>query len=81
LVFTGFGVAGVVGPLLGAAINDHSNPKSYFWAYIISAVMLVLGAVLAMFTKPPGTRAVPASPQSSVPLPNPIQQPGQTPAH
>ena len=61
LVFTAFGVAGVVGPMLGAGINDHF--KSYFWAYIISAVLLVVGAILACFTKPPATRAVPAQPQ------------------
>ena len=61
LVFTAFGVAGVVGPLLGAGINDHF--KSYLYAYHISAGMLVLGAVLAMFTKPPGTRPAPAAPQ------------------
>ena len=53
LVFTAFGVAGVVGPLLGAQINDHFG--SYLHAYQISAGMLVLGALLAMLTKPPGT--------------------------
>jgi len=58
LVFTAFGVAGVIGPMLGAGINDHF--KSYFWAYIISAVMLVLGAALATFTKPPVTQPAPA---------------------
>jgi OFA family oxalate/formate antiporter-like MFS transporter len=55
LVFTAFGVAGVVGPLLGAGINDHF--KSYFYAYQISAGMLVLGALLATLTKPPATQA------------------------
>ncbi len=55
LVFTAFGVAGVVGPLLGAQINDHF--RSYLHAYQISAGMLVLGALLAMLTKPPGTPA------------------------
>jgi OFA family oxalate/formate antiporter-like MFS transporter len=64
LVFTAFGVAGVVGPLLGAQINDHFH--SYLYAYLISAGMLVLGALLAMLTKPPGTRAEPATPQPAV---------------
>jgi OFA family oxalate/formate antiporter-like MFS transporter len=58
LVFTAFGIAGVVGPLLGAGINDLL--KSYFWAYQFSAMMLVIGAVLAMFAKPPEAQAVPA---------------------
>jgi OFA family oxalate/formate antiporter-like MFS transporter len=66
LVFTSFGVAGVVGPLLGARINDQF--KSYLWAYVISAGMLVLGAVLAMLTKPPGTPVKLATPQPAVPL-------------
>ncbi len=64
LVFTAFGVAGVIGPLLGAQINDRFH--SYHWAYLISAAMLVLGALLAIVTKPPGTRAVAAAPQPAV---------------
>jgi OFA family oxalate/formate antiporter-like MFS transporter len=64
LVFTAFGIAGVVGPLLGAGINDHFH--SYLHAYQISAGMLVLGALLAMVTKPPGTRAKPAPPPPDV---------------
>jgi OFA family oxalate/formate antiporter-like MFS transporter len=66
LVFTAFGVAGVVGPLLGARINDQF--KSYFWAYVISAAMLVLGALMAMLTKPPGTPVPLAAPKPAVPL-------------
>jgi OFA family oxalate/formate antiporter-like MFS transporter len=72
LVFTAFGVAGVVGPLLGAHINDQF--KSYFWAYQISAGMLVLGAVLAMLTKPPVTQPAPATPQPNIsPASNPLE--------
>ncbi|MGD0813884.1 MAG: OFA family MFS transporter [Verrucomicrobiota bacterium] len=66
LVFTAFGVAGVVGPLLGAHINDQF--KSYLHAYQISAAMLVLGAVVAMLTKPPGTPVPLATPKPAVPL-------------
>ena len=66
LVFTAFGVAGVVGPLLGAGINDHF--KSYLHAYQISAGMLVLGALLAMWTKPPGTPAQEAAAPPMFPL-------------
>jgi OFA family oxalate/formate antiporter-like MFS transporter len=69
LVFTSFGVAGVVGPMLAARINDQF--KSYFWAYVICAAMLVVGAVLAMLTKPPGAPA-PAAPQ---PKPATVEHP------
>jgi OFA family oxalate/formate antiporter-like MFS transporter len=74
LVFTAFGVAGVVGPLLGAEINDHF--KSYDYAYLISAAMLALGALLATLTQPPGVRAMPAAPQPqpNVSLANPVQK-------
>jgi hypothetical protein len=51
----------VVGPLLGAQIRDHLG--SYVYAYFISAGMLVLGALLAMWTKSPAERARPATPQ------------------
>ena len=72
LVFTAFGVAGVVGPLLGAGINDHF--KSYLHAYQISAGMLVLGALLAMWTKPPGTAAQAAAPPpNDLPANNPSE--------
>ena len=77
LVFTAFGVAGVVGPLLGAQINDRFN--SYLWAYYISAIMLVLGAVLAIWTKPPGTRAEPAGAQPHV-SPDSFAAPKQSPS-
>ena len=75
LVFTAFGVAGVVGPLLGAQIRDHFG--SYLHAYQISAAMLVLGALLALVTKPPGTaprrRPIPIFRPTN--LPNNNQQP------
>jgi OFA family oxalate/formate antiporter-like MFS transporter len=77
LVFTGFGIAGVLGPMLGAGINDHY--KSYDYAYWISAGMLVAGAVLAMLTKPPGTRAEPAAqPEVAPPAGAPALKPSPT---
>jgi OFA family oxalate/formate antiporter-like MFS transporter len=79
LVFTAFGIAGVIGPLLGSAINDHF--KSYFYAYQVSAVMLVAGAVLAMFIKPPGSRAVPAAPPSEVSTVAPPSALNSSPTH
>ncbi len=64
LVFTAFGVAGVVGPLVSAHIRVQSG--SYVYAYLISAVMLVLGAFLAMWTKSPGPRAKPVTSQPNL---------------
>lgn len=51
LVFTGFGVAGVLGSLLGGRIRDLLG--SYGMAYTICAVMLAVAAVLAFATRPP----------------------------
>jgi OFA family oxalate/formate antiporter-like MFS transporter len=56
LVFTGFGVAGVAGPLLGGKIRDLTG--SYGTSYVISAVMLLVGAALAFTTRPPVVVAV-----------------------
>jgi OFA family oxalate/formate antiporter-like MFS transporter len=61
LVFTAFGIAGLVGPLLGAGIRDQFG--SYVHSYQISAGMLILGAFLAILTKPPVAR------DTFVPLP------------
>ena len=44
IVFTGWGVAGIVGPIIGGAAADITG--SYVMSYIISAVMLLAGAVL-----------------------------------
>lgn len=53
LVFTGFGVAGVIGPMLAARIRDTSG--NYHYAFVISAIMLLLGAALAFILKAPKT--------------------------
>jgi len=50
-VFTGFGVAGVFGPLLGGKIRDVTG--TYSTSYTISAVMLLIGAALAFTTRAP----------------------------
>jgi OFA family oxalate/formate antiporter-like MFS transporter len=57
LVFTGFGVAGVIGPMLGAKIHDAYG--SYAWAFGISAGMLMVGALLALTLRPPKARTAP----------------------
>jgi OFA family oxalate/formate antiporter-like MFS transporter len=53
LVFTGFGVAGVIGPMLGGKIRDAFG--DYHNAFTISAIMLLAGAVLAFILKAPKT--------------------------
>jgi OFA family oxalate/formate antiporter-like MFS transporter len=60
-VFTGFGVAGVFGPLLGGKIRDVTG--TYSTSYTISAVMLLVGAALAFTTRAPAVApvAVPAA--------------------
>ena len=50
-VFTGFGVAGVLGSRYGGMIRDFFG--SYAMAYKICAVMLLVAAVLAFFTRAP----------------------------
>ncbi len=59
LLFTGFGVAGVVGPILGGRIRDHFG--SYSYSFTTSAVLLLVGAVLAMVVKAPKRESSPAA--------------------
>jgi MFS transporter, OFA family, oxalate/formate antiporter len=66
LVFTGFGVAGVIGPMLGGKIRDAFG--NYHNAFVISAVMLLIGAALAFLAKPPKTEAAPF-------VPSPVNRP------
>jgi OFA family oxalate/formate antiporter-like MFS transporter len=60
LVFTAFGVAGVLGPILGGLLRDHSG--SYTASYLLSAVMLLLAAAMAWFTRPPRPAAEAVAP-------------------
>jgi MFS transporter, OFA family, oxalate/formate antiporter len=55
-LFTGFGVAGVFGPLLGGKIRDLTG--SYATSYTISAIMLLVGAALAFTTRSPSLAPV-----------------------
>jgi MFS transporter, OFA family, oxalate/formate antiporter len=59
LVFTGFGVAGVIGPMLGGKIRDAFG--SYHHAFTISAIMLLAGTVLAFILKSPKPEPTPLS--------------------
>ena len=54
-VFTAFGVAGVCGPLLGGKLRDLTG--SYGTSYVISAVMLLAGAALALVAREHGYAA------------------------
>jgi OFA family oxalate/formate antiporter-like MFS transporter len=59
LVFTGFGVAGIIGPMLGGKIRDTFG--TYHSAFIISAIMLLAGAVLSFLLKSPKLEPAPIS--------------------
>jgi OFA family oxalate/formate antiporter-like MFS transporter len=51
LLFTAFGLAGVFGPKLGGRIHDHFH--SYSHSYTISAIMLLVGAAVALTVRSP----------------------------
>lgn len=53
ILFTGFGFAGVVGPIIGGIIRDKSG--TYNTSYLISGILLMVAAVLAFITKAPKT--------------------------
>ncbi len=56
-VFTAFGVAGVTGSVLGGRVRDLFG--SYSYAFVTCGIMLLAGAVLALFLKAPVTESVP----------------------
>lgn len=51
LIFTAWGVGGLVGPIVAGQIIDTTG--SYDMAYILSAILLIIAAVLGAFTKRP----------------------------
>jgi len=51
LLFTGFGVAGVVGPIVGGWVRDQFG--SYNYSFLTSATLLLIGAALAATVKAP----------------------------
>jgi OFA family oxalate/formate antiporter-like MFS transporter len=65
ILFTGFGVAGVLGPILGGRIRDGLG--SYTYSYTISAILLLIGAAIAFGVKSPGQNAGSAKPQAGAP--------------
>jgi len=50
-VFTSYGVAGIVGPILGGRVFDITG--SYLYAFIPAGIVCILGAILSLFTKDP----------------------------
>lgn len=51
LIFTGWGVAGIIGPVLGGIAADITG--SYNISFLVSGIMLLTGAVLVKFIKSP----------------------------
>lgn len=51
LIFTAWGVGGLVGPIVAGQIIDTTG--SYDMAYMLSAILLIIAAVLAAFTRRP----------------------------
>jgi len=49
LMFTAYGVAGIVGPLVGALVHDSSG--SYVYAFTVAAVLSVLSLLLTLTLK------------------------------
>jgi OFA family oxalate/formate antiporter-like MFS transporter len=64
-VFTAFGVAGVVGPILGGRVRDYF--QSYNYSFTISAIMLLAGVVMALTVRAPKTAPEPV-PQETAEL-------------
>lgn len=51
LIFTAWGVGGFIGPIMAGRIIDATG--GYGGAYIVSAILLLVAAVMAFFTKQP----------------------------
>jgi OFA family oxalate/formate antiporter-like MFS transporter len=52
LVFTAWGVGGVLGPLLGGFVRDFTG--TYNVSYLVSAALCLIGAILASLIRSPG---------------------------
>lgn len=51
IIFTSWGIAGIVGPILGGMVADLTG--TYSGSYIVAGVMLLLGALLVNLIKTP----------------------------
>ena len=51
IIFTSWGIAGIVGPILGGMVADITG--TYAGSYIVAGIMLLLGALLVKLIKTP----------------------------
>ena len=56
ILFTAYGIGGIVGPILAGRIADSSG--NYNMAYVVSAGLMIFAAILTFFTKAPGEQRV-----------------------
>lgn len=54
LIFTAWGLGGLIGPIVAGQIIDSTG--TYDMAYILSAILLIIAAIMAAFTKRPKPR-------------------------
>jgi len=54
MIFTGWGIAGVVGPILGGMVADKTG--SYSYGYIVAGIFLVIATAMVSLLKAPKVR-------------------------
>jgi MFS family permease len=57
IMFTAWGVGGVFGPIMAGKIADLTG--SYNIGYLISSALMVIGALMTLFTKAPERKIIP----------------------
>jgi MFS family permease len=71
-VFTAYGVAGLLGPLLAGVFKDSAvvggSPVAWMTPFLIAGVACLAGALIMLFTQPPRAPGEPAAGPGAVPL-------------